>query len=44
MLCCHFSLPVSLQAKSNPTVKQIDTKTQATLKYAPAWKQTEEKM
>ena len=46
MLCCHFSLEAVLQfmAKSNPTKKQIDTKIQATLKHAPAWKLTEEEM
>ena len=46
MLCFHFSLVAVLQgmAKGNPTTKQIDTKIQATLKHAPAWKLTEEEM
>ena len=29
-------------AKNNPTEKQIDAETQATLKHRPAWKLTEE--
>ena len=29
-------------AKNNPTEKQIDVETQATLKHRPAWKLTEE--
>ena len=31
-------------AKNNPTEKQIDAEIQATLRHAPAWKLTEEKM
>ena len=46
MLCYYFSLKAVLQgmAKINPTEKQIDVETQATLKHALALKLTEEKM
>ena len=46
MVSCHFSLEEVLQgmAKNNSTEKQIDTKIQTTLKYAPAWKLTEEEI
>ena len=45
-LLLWFFLEVALQAmvKNNPTEKQIDTKTEAALKHAPAWKLTEEEM
>ena len=41
-----FSLEVVLQdvAKNNPTENQIDAGIQATLRHAPAWKLTEDKM
>ena len=46
MLCDYFSLKAVLQgmAKINPTEKQIDVETQATLKHALGLKLTEEKM
>ena len=46
MLCYYFYLEAVLQgmAKNNPTEKEINAEIQATLKHAPAWKLTEEKM
>ena len=45
-LLLWFFSEVALQGmvKNNPTEKQIDTKTEAALKHAPAWKLTEEEM
>ena len=46
MLCYYYSLDTVSQdmAKNNPTEKQMNAEIQATLKHAPAWKLTEEKM
>ena len=46
MLCYCFSLEAVLQgaAKNNPTEKQIHAEIQATLRHAPAWKLTEERI
>ena len=37
-----FRSCLAVMAKNNPTEKQIDVETQATLKQRPAWKLTEE--
>ena len=46
MLCYYYSLEPAWQSmiKNNPTEKQIDAKSQATLKHAPEWKLTEGKI
>ena len=44
LLLFFFRTALQDMAKNNPTEKQMNAEIQATLKHAPAWKLTEEKI